>query len=147
MSKKPEDIFRDEKVLPMLRSFGYAQRIENSIGSDLADLIYCVRRQGQISGRSGWIELKHVNKWPSRFDSPLRFKHFTIGQARFLSDWYTPGAKTCVLVEVGADYFLMEGTEAKELQRGMTRSEIFKMAAVVGEKVFPAGRILLWLTN
>lgn len=130
----------------MLRSFGYAQRIENSIGSDLPDLIYCVRRPGQKSGKSGWIELKSVGKWPSRFDTTLKFNHFTIGQARFLSDWYTPGAKTSVLVEVGADCFLMEGTKAKELQRGMTRQEILKASDVVGEKVFPAGKILLWLT-
>jgi len=143
-----EGKFRDKEILPMLRSFGYAIRIENSIGSDLGDLIYCIRREKLGPGFGGWIEIKHAYRWPVREKTVLRFKHFTIGQANWLSDWYTPGSKTSLLAKVGCDYFLLPGTSALRLHNGMTRSQIMDGAAVTGiNNVFPAGRIVRWLTE
>lgn len=144
---KPEDAFRDRIVLPNLRPFGYVRRVENSVGNDMADLACCLRLQRQGPGVSSWIELKHAHGWPARPGTPLRFGYFTVGQGNWLADWYTAGCRTCVLAQVGDHYFLMAGTLGRDLQRGMTRADIVSRAAVVGQGVFPTGRIVRWLTE
>lgn len=141
-----EDDFRDQEVLPALRSFGYVRRLENSIGSDMADLVACLRPDKKSPWASSWIELKHADSWPARATTPLRFNHFSSGQANWLRDWCNPGCKTCVLARVENDYFLISGVKAKELHQGMRRDRILFYADVFGTGTMPVGRIVRWLT-
>lgn len=146
--RRPEDAFWHDEIKPTLKHFGVLHRVENSIEEGMPDVCYCLRKTKEDGPAvSGWIENKHVHKWPSRPNSFLRFKRFTKQQADWLYDWSAVGGKACVLAKVGTDYFLMSGLHAKQLREGMTRSQIMGKAAVVGLGVFPVGRIVLWLTE
>ena len=143
-----ETAFWRDEIRPSLKSFGILHRVENSIEEGMPDVVYCLRRTKEDGpGISGWIENKHVIKWPSRPSSILRFKRFTQEQADWLYDWSRIGGKACILAKVGKDYFLMSGLLARELRNGMTRTEIWAKAAVTGSGVFPTGRVVLWLTE
>lgn len=134
-------------VRPKLIPFGVLHRIENVVELGTPDVTYTLRRDTSSPAFSGWIELKHVVHWPARAGTLVRFKRFTVDQAAWLDEWGRIGGKACLLIQIENDYALLSHRHAFALQRGVPGGWIRQNAEVLGEGVFPTGRVVKWLTE
>lgn len=132
-------------VRPKLINFGVLHRIENVIELGTPDVAYCLHRGDKI-GISGWIELKYALEWPKRKNTIFKFKHYTTDQADWIEEWGRIG-RSCVLAQVENDYLLVPSKHCRELQHGVTQQRFLQISDVVGNGVFPTGRIVRWLTE
>jgi hypothetical protein len=81
-------------------------RVENRVAQGMPDVHY-IRE-----GRSGWIELKYIDKWPKkRFVSGLR-----LNQAMWANKYISKEGKSWILIRVGRDFtVLVNGKFARDL--------------------------------
>lgn len=84
----------------------------------------------------GWIELKYVQTWPKR--SNLNIEHFTPQQKHFLHRF-----GGFVFIRVEDDYLLFNGHDVLEdqLQGGMTKDQLIKLAFYHWTKKIPSGQL------
>ncbi len=80
---------------------------------DVPDVVYC------LDGDVGWIELKQIDRWPVRSSTPVRVRHFTVGQRLWLRQWARGGGRCFVLLRVGEmrreyEYLLLDGAWAAD---------------------------------
>lgn len=101
------------KVVKELRSL-HAVAIENMTSSGVPDINYT----------DGWIELKHLSKFPKRPSTPVRIPHFTDVQRLWLTTREKRGGKTWLLLQCGREWFLFTGTVAAEYVGNVTRAEL-----------------------
>ena len=91
-------------VVTALRKLG-AIAVENSAYPGTPDVAY----------RDGWIELKHVAKWPKNPTRPLRIRHLTQQQRAWWLRWTMYGGRVHVLLQVGRkEWLLLDPTWAYE---------------------------------
>ena len=68
---------------------------------------------------NGWIELKQIDKWPTKADGLAKPKKFTPAQVNWLVRRGKKAGFCFVLVKVAQhDFFLFNFTEAKALREG-----------------------------
>lgn len=79
----------------------------------------------------GWVELKHSHAWPKRASTPLRCKHFTTDQRRWLIAEGLAGGCCAVLWQVGRRYYLFPWWVVGEL--GFVPRARFEALAVMNE--------------
>lgn len=81
-------------------------RVENRVAQGMPDVHY-IRE-----GKSGWIELKYIDKWPKkRFVSGLR-----LNQAMWANKYISKEGKSWILIRVGRDFtVLVNGKFARDL--------------------------------
>ena len=72
----------------------------------------------------GWIELKWVEKWPVRADTPVRLPHFTPQQKLHLRRRWHLGGNAYLLLQVDQDWFLFNGEEAAMIVGQANRAEL-----------------------
>lgn len=102
-----------QKLAPRLVLF---ERIENSAGVGTPDTY------GENWHRAFWLELKHVHEYPKRPTTPIRFKRYTIEQARCIERLGKSGlVGSWILIQVEADHWLFDHTKAIELQKMQPR--------------------------
>ena len=98
-----------------------AVRVENPCHPGTPDVNYI----------GGWIELKKVDKWPVREDTPLRLPHFTPQQKIWLDRRIRKGGEAYVLLQVSREYMLLRGDVAAKILGEATRDELCAAAVFV----------------
>lgn len=82
-------------------------RIENEVGCGDPDVNYC------LHGSEGWIELKHLRRWPVRASTVVRLPHFTQQQRGWLRARSEAGGRVFLLLQVEREYLLFDGRRAQ----------------------------------
>lgn len=90
-----------------LGAFGRLKRIENRVEVGAPDVLYLLPRIPVSSGVmvTGWVELKHLAKFPSRPTSPVVVPKLKREQVLWQEDWAKAGGRVCTLLRVGLDYW------------------------------------------
>ena len=94
--------------------------VENSVG-----------RSGtpDINFAEGWIELKEIDRWPSRDSTPLRVRPFTDAQRHWHRVRARHNGNTFVLVRVQRkDWILFDGKSAAEHLGNLTKEQMRRHA-------------------
>jgi hypothetical protein len=91
--------------------------VENGVGAGTPDVNYA----------DGWIELKSIDRWPPK-GGPLRVPHFTSGQRVWLVRRRRAGGEARLLLKVGNDWLLLDGTVAALRVGEATREELLEIA-------------------
>jgi hypothetical protein len=85
-----------------LKDYGHIVAVENVVFPGHPDIDYC------IAGQSGHIELKKLDAWPVRTDTPVRIPHYTAQQRLWLKERYDAMGRVFLLVKVMREYFLFD---------------------------------------
>lgn len=142
-----ESLFWRNYVKRYLSSFGMLKRIENLLELGMPDVVYCLKAEQKEPPTAGWIELKYAHEWPKRASTEFHFPHLTKEQTLWLEEYSRIGGKCCVMARVSRDFFLVPGSHCRILRDGVRREELKERAPVFANKIFPAGRMLKWLTE
>lgn len=81
-----------------------------------------------VNYADGWIELKQVDSWPAREDTPLRIAHYTPEQRTWHLRRSLAGGRIWVLLQVDRTVILLEGRVASEILGKVTRTELLAAA-------------------
>jgi hypothetical protein len=95
-------------------------RVENRVMKGMPDIHYLK------DGKSGWIELKYLSKWPKK-----RFSTgFKLNQAFWARNYCKEKGKSWILIRVERDFTaLVEGKHADDLYNRPSRIDFFKMCS------------------
>jgi len=63
----------------------------------------------------GWIEVKQIDKWPVRKETPLRVPHFSPDQRTWLRRRWRAGGLAAVAIKVERDWLLFDGPVAASI--------------------------------
>lgn len=80
----------------------------------------------------GWIELKNVEDWPKKQDTPLRVDHFTVEQRAWLFRRWMSGGLAFLLLRVRkpSDWLLFDGLTASNIVGKVSKNELFRSALI-----------------
>lgn len=82
-----------------------------------------------VNYADGWIELKQLDTWPVRADTPVRIEHLTAQQRIFLLRRCKEGGAAWLLLQVGGNFLLFEGDlVGPDFGRTLTRDELLHLA-------------------
>lgn len=79
-----------------------ARPVENPVDPGFPDVEYI----------GGTLELKAVDAWPKRADTPLRLDHYTLEQRIWHERRHHRGGRIHVLLQVGREFLLFRGADA-----------------------------------
>lgn len=82
------------------------ERVENRVKRDTPDLYLCT------PSLAGWIELKVLDEFPVKRETPVRIGHWTTGQRDWAIMHERMGGKTWLLVQVGHEFFVWDAVRA-----------------------------------
>lgn len=129
------------KAREELAPWGVLHRVENSIDRGTGDVAYAIRVRGDVG--SGWIELKHVPKWPANDDTPFVIRKLTQDQVDFLVQWQHAGGRAWCLLQVGRGYWLLDPPLIQAVHaRTVTGPAVRRLAVAGSPSRFPFGNIL-----
>lgn len=113
---KPESRFRSEfnALIKPLRPIS----IENALTTPGI---------GDVFHTKGTVELKILEKWPVRDETPLRIPHYTNEQRAWASDWVNGGGCYRLVVKVGREWFVFKTPASLEVGN-LTRQEMYEKA-------------------
>jgi len=101
-------------------------RVENSVSQGMPDVEGFLGGAGQF-----WAELKAAER-PKKPDTPVRFD-VREAQVEWLRRRWSLGGAAWLLVQVGSgrtrDIYLIDGSQARDVQRGMTEKALREIAA------------------
>lgn len=72
----------------------------------------------------GVIELKQVDRWPARPETPLKLDHFTREQRIFLERRWRKGGNAFLLVQVDKTFLLYDGSDVQQIGRTLNQAEL-----------------------
>lgn len=122
-----------EEIRPVFLANGLDPvRVENSISEGLPDINYV----------HGWVELKHVPRFPVRPTTTVKCRHFTKEQRAFLKRREANGGKAFLLIKIEDYWALFKGAVAADKIGKITKSE-FPLYALEFTK--DKWRIAKWL--
>ncbi len=113
-----------------LSPHGLFHRIENRIGAGTPDVVYCIK------GRTGWLELKHVPRWPPR--DKLTLRYLTSFQILWMRQWRQHEGRAWVLLQVERDYLFLSPDPIEQC----TKEQLLERAELVGKGRFPTAEAL-----
>lgn len=126
-----------------LRPFARLVRLESSVGLGIPDVYYRLRNRDV----AGWLELKELDRWPVRADTPIRIPSLTRQQASWLAEEWGAGGRAHLLLQVGPDYVLLEpATVLGIYRREVSRGGVEAAARVIGRGRFPTVPLVAHLT-
>lgn len=131
-----------------LGPYGLLVRVEDGCSSGVPDVCYTLH-YGPLQA-TGWLELKHLAKWPVRGRTPLRIPSLTREQVMWHEAWHKAGGRVHTLLQVDADYLLFASEATRELfeRRVMSAQVSWKAhATVVGIGTFPTVEMLKALVH
>jgi len=130
-----------------LAPFGRLERIENRIGAGTGDVCYCLRFTGRAPG-TGWLELKQLDGWPARAQTPISIPTLTLDQVLWLEGWAAAGGRAWLLAKIGCDLVLADPPLVRALYRGeLVKTMLIDRATVYGAGRFPVMEVLRCLTR
>lgn len=92
-------------VIKLLRQAGMdARAVENSVDIGYPDVEYV----------GGLLELKQVDAWPKKMETPLRCEHYTQEQRIWHERRWHCGGAVHVLLQVGPEFLLFTGPQASQ---------------------------------
>ncbi len=92
-----------KNVCKALKALGMdPRRIENSVGTGTPDM----------NCTAGWLELKHLDRWPMRASTVVKMKRFTDDQRRWMLRRWGANRGAWLLLQVGCDWLLFTGEAA-----------------------------------
>jgi hypothetical protein len=156
---KTESQFWSGTVRPKLSPYGIIKRVENVLEEGFPDTVYA------FLGVGGLVELKNVDAWPAREDSPVVIRHYTVEQRRWHREWCAAGGRCAVLIRVcghgtayddnlelvgertSDEFFLFDAARAAEGIGTWTRREWMRQSLVWSFVRFPAELIVSALTG
>ena len=101
---------------------GKTVRIESPLtGKGIPDVLWLLR-----TGKVVWIELKYLDNWPARADTPIDLG-LTINQALFLHNWVMDGGSAYILVQVDREYLLVHGSSALRIVKGLQKHDLYSI--------------------
>lgn len=128
-----------------MKLHGHFERIENMVGVGRPDVNYCVR------GVEGNIELKQIQTWPVRAETPVAIKHYSPQQRIWARQRVLAGGRVYTLLEVVRPvptYILLRAEWSRVyLGKTATQEDIRRNALVFAEGAFPTPAILRKLTT
>ena len=65
-----------------------------------------------VNFADGWIELKHLHRWPASDMTTVRIMHFTAQQRVWLLRRWRAGGSAWMIVQVGMDWMLFDAETA-----------------------------------
>lgn len=110
-----------DTMRPVLTHLGLDPvRVENVLGAGTPDVNYT----------AGWIELKHMDAWPSRAASPVIIQTLKERpeQVAWLTRRWWAYAPAYLMVRIGQDIMLFDGVTSRAVRNGMTRTELVAAA-------------------
>lgn len=126
-----------EAIRPRLKKLDPV-RIENVVGSGTPDVNY----------NDGWIELKYLDAWPARENTPVRIDHFTPQQKAWLVRRSNAGGKAWLLLKVGkTDWLLFDGMTAARFVGQITKQELYERAHAYSAHLPTFKELKQWLLN
>lgn len=123
-----------KRVVAALRPL-HAVSVENGAGAGTPD-VNCVL---------GWLELKSIDGWPARPETPVRVPHFTPEQRLWLIKRCEAGGAAWLLLKVGRDWLLLWGETAARIVDYSTADEL--AAARIAIFSSPEDDLLAWLVR
>ena len=103
----------------------HAVRVENAIESGTPDA------NVSFDGYEGWIELKHLDAWPTRSEAIVQVRKFTPQQRLWLDRRFRINGSAHLLMRVGDDWLLFDGDVAAEHLGKVARSRLEEVATMV----------------
>jgi hypothetical protein len=105
---------KDEKALwsyisSQMGNIWDAQRHEDKISTGIPDVSF------GLQGVNGWLELKHVKKYPKKSTTAVRIKHFTSDQKNWLKRRQKFGGNCWVLIAIETDIYLFRALNLQEI--------------------------------
>lgn len=93
----------------------------------------------------GWIELKYVEAWPKKAETPLRIPHYTSEQKTWLMRRWIKGGNAFMLLRVGDDWILLDAYSAQMVGKA-TQEEIYADALwISGDPQYDSIALKKWL--
>ncbi len=87
-----------------------------------------------VNNKVGWVELKKLEKWPTRPDTPVTVEHYTAEQRVWHMRRCHAGGCCHVLIEIGGSSLLLWGAVAAEHLGRVPRRELIELADAVWPK-------------
>ena len=130
-----------------LSPFLDVMRVENRVDVGTPDV--CWAERPAFGTAHGWIELKHLKRWPARARTTVVIPELTLDQVTWAYD-RGPAHGYHMLLRVGGPgggYGLLDATAARAIyDRRCSRSMVVSLALAWGE-AFPTAAILRALTG
>jgi hypothetical protein len=76
----------------------------------------------------GWLELKQLEEWPKRPDTPVTIEHFTAQQRVWLIRRWRKRGNAFLLLRVGQEWFLFDGETAATHVGKVNRIELIRLS-------------------
>jgi hypothetical protein len=129
--------------------FGRLVRVENPADPGTPDVCYVLRGRPVDPPVTGWIELKHENRWPSGRHTPLFVGSLTREQVNWHTFWALKGGRVATILQVDRSYLLLDHLRLGNLfSSGLTRGDLEGDPGVPwGENRLPAVDFLKVLTR
>ncbi len=110
---------------PIKSAGGHCTRHENNGTLGVPDISY------GLGGVQGWVESKHINKWPKK-GTIVKFKKFTVPQKRWIYNRGKAGGKCFVFLLIGeifafSELLIFRWQDVMELGT-VTREGLYKLA-------------------
>ena len=103
-----------------------ATRHEDKFGKGIADVSFCQ------NGIGGWMELKHISRWPTRKTTKVRIPHYTEDQKEFLMKKGRGQGNTWLFIQIESDFLVYDWVAAQKLP-DLTKTEMVEAATLFYE--------------
>jgi hypothetical protein len=126
-----------------LAPYGRAVRFENrEVGPGTPDVYL------QLRGRSSWLELKKLDRWPADRAAPVTIPHLRLEQVGWLETERAHGGRAYLLLRVQKEYLLLDPSTVRDvLRRNLTREQLEARAVVRATGAFPTLPLVRYLTT
>ena len=116
---------KDEKALwqyikNQMGNIWDAQRHEDKITLGIPDVSF------GANGINGWMELKHVKKYPVKLKSPIIIRHFTNYQKLWLERRQKYAGNCWLLIRIEEDFYLFEGNKIRLVGVSMHKDDFMR---------------------
>jgi hypothetical protein len=101
-----------------------AMAVENSVQPGTPDVNYI----------GGWIELKSLDAWPKKDNTPVVIGHFNTFQRLWLHRRCKKGGKAWLVLRVGNEWLVLDGVRAAAMVGTATKAELIAASAYYWRK-------------
>lgn len=120
---KEEKTFK-EYLIRIMGTRWDVQSHEDKYSAGVPDLSY------GAEGCNGWIELKHIIKWPFKDGTSIKFSRYTPQQVNWLISRGKKGGHCFLMIKISntvgsEEYLIFASPLVRAIKHGMNRSELY----------------------